>query len=296
MAAQMQAEPFDRGSRYARTMLTRSPLCTLLSTLSLGPLLLALAGCPSDGDADDDTAADDDTVGDDDTLPWGDGERAVSGNAYFFDMPEFGQIELMTDVLGAEVYVFEAPQLSATLDPADDFAFRLEGVPEGAEVTLALTHPDYFPHLTATWPVGADDLDGLTFQAVTIALVELGTSVFGVDPYEPGVCQMATTVTAISDSQDSVWAVGEPGATVTLDPPVPPEAGPMYFNELVLPDLTLTETTSDGGVLVVGAEPGAYTWTGHKEGLEFRPLTLHCEEGWLTNASPPWGMQASVAE
>jgi len=311
MAAQMQAEPFDPGTRYARTMDSRRPLHTALSPLAHTLLLHALAGCPSGGDAtdddtanadddttDDDTADDDttgdDTTGDDDTLPWGDGDRAVSGRAYFFDMPQLGQIQQMTDVQGAEVHVFEAPQLSATLEPADDHAFRIEGIPEGAEITLALTHPDYFPGLTGTWSMGTDDLEGLTFQAVTNALVELGAVAFGVDPHEEGVCQMATTVTAISDNQDSVWAVGEPGATVTLDPAVPPEAGPLYFNEMVLPDLDLTETSTDGGVLVIGAEPGSYTWSGHKDGLQFNDLTMRCEEGWLTNASPPWAMQASL--
>lgn len=117
---------------------------------------------------------------------------------------------------------------------------------------------------------------------------ELAGDLLQVDTLDPSRCQMATTVTA-PDPQD-IYAPGEPGATVALDPPVPSEQGPYYFNEQVLPTVTLTETTTDGGVTVVDAEPGVYRWTGEKEGVEFGALTMTCVGGWLTNASPPWGM------
>ncbi|MBW1881812.1 MAG: hypothetical protein JRJ84_25935 [Deltaproteobacteria bacterium] len=229
-------------------------------------------------------------------VPYGEGERTVRGRAYFFTMPTLGQIELVTDVMGAEVYVVEAPELRVTLQSSDAFAFAFDGLPDDCDVTLAAVHDDFFPHMTATWRVGGEDLEGLTFQSISNELVALTTGVYDVDSDDDTVCHMAATVTAIHQSQDTVWAVGEPGATVTIEPAVDEEQGPFYFNEMVLPDVTLSETTTDGGVIVIGADPGTYHWTGHKEGLAFRPLKMRCEGGWLTNASPPWGMQAEDLE
>ena len=222
------------------------------------------------------------------TPPWGDGERTVSGSAYFFDMETFGQIDWIQDVEGARLYVFEAPELEIILDPDDDFAFSIDGIPDGVEVTLALTHPDFVPQLTATHRVDGEDLDRLSFQAVSTRISELASDLLQIDTSDPTMCQMATTVTA-PDPQD-IYAPGEPGATVTLDPPVPEHLGPFYFSEMVLPAKDLEQTTTDGGVTVVGAEPGEYLWSGHKDGVVFTDVKMKCVGGWLTNASPPWGM------
>jgi hypothetical protein len=46
----------------------------------------------------------------------------------------------------------------------------------------------------------------------------------------------------------------------------------------------------------VGADPGTYTWSGHKEGVVFEDLTVKCVPGWLTNPSPPWGMNVLSQE
>ena len=43
----------------------------------------------------------------------------------------------------------------------------------------------------------------------------------------------------------------KPGATVTVDPPVEPSQGPIYFNTMVMPYVSLSETSTDGGVTVV---------------------------------------------
>jgi hypothetical protein len=220
----------------------------------------------------------------------------LSGQAYFFTMETFGVLEMVTDVAGAEVYLLEAPGIRQTLDPAEGFAFTLGGIPDHCEVTLALVHDDFFPHLTATLPVGTVDLERIHFQSVSRELIELATSAYGVDPDDTTRCHMATTVTAISDNQDEWWAVGEPGATVGIDPPVPEDSGPIYFNASVIPDLTLAETSTDGGVVVYGVDPGVYTWTAHKESLSFDSRKLTCVGGFVANAAPPWGLQAYLAE
>jgi hypothetical protein len=223
---------------------------------------------------------------------WGEGDRSLSGNAFFFGMETVGQIDWLQDVEDARLFVYEAPELEVILDPTDSHAFVIEGIPTGVEVTLALTHPDFFPHLTSTFVVN-EDLVNLTFQSVSNRIAELAGDLLQIDTFALGRCQMATTVTA--PEPQNIWAPGEPGATVTLSPPVPEEQGPYYFNESVMPTTTLTETTSDGGVTVMDAAPGEYIWSGHKDGVEFGDLKMKCVAGWLTNAAPPWGMNVLEA-
>ncbi len=271
--------------------------------------VLGIAGCPGDDDAtgqppggdddstagdddaDDDSAADDDTNGDDDTtMPPGD--RAVSGRAYFFDAAGIGQIEELSDVEGAEVYLAEYPNQRQEIAP--DGLFRFENLPDHSPVTVGLDHPDFYPSLTATLSIGTEDLEGVTFQGVTWAIAEFLGLMLGLDPYDTSVCSMVVTVTAMGENQDSVYAPGEPGVVVQIDPPVPPDHGPVYFNTSVVPDSDLTQTTTDGGVIVAGVQPGTYTWTATKEGLVFDPLQMTCIGGALTNGSPPYGLQAQL--
>ncbi len=223
-----------------------------------------------------------------DEPPWGEGPLTVRGQAFFFDMETPGVIDWIQDVEGAEVYVYEAPELRTTVSAEDGHAFEITGIPEDVELTLAVVHPDYFPHLTATLPVGDGDLEDISFQAVSHTIATLAAALLGADVSDESRCQMSTTVSALG--AENVWAPGEPGATVTTDPTVPIEQGPWYFDENVIPDPTLTETTTDGGVIIVDAEPGTYLWNAHKDGVSFEQLKLRCVGGWLTNASPPWGL------
>jgi hypothetical protein len=239
----------------------------------------------SAGPGDTDETGD---TGDTDEPAWGEGPLSISGQAYFFDMETPGQLDWMREVEGAELYVLEAPELRVTLDPSSDHGFTIDGIPEDVKLTLALVHEDYFPHLTRTFDVGDSSVTGVTFQSISRTIATLAAALLGADADDESRCQMATTVTAL-DPQD-VWAPGEPGAIVTIDPEVSAEQGPYYFDENVIPDLSLTETTSDGGVTVVGAEPGTYRWDAHKDGVTFEQLEMKCVGGWLTNASPPYGL------
>lgn len=252
----------------------------------MGLALGIVSACARDPLAAGDTDADTDVA-----LAWGDGPRAVSGHAFFFDMPTFGQVEEQDDVEGGLVYVLEAPEIQAPVSAADGYAFRLEGLPEGADVTVALTQPDHFPSLTATFHLDGADVADVTFQSVSWTLADLLAGVVGQDAHDTTRCQMVTTVTA--PNPDGVYAPGEPDATVTIDPPIHPDLGPVYFNTMVLPDRRLTATSTDGGVITAGVGPGDYVWTGHKDGLTFSTLHMKCVAGWLTNASPPWGMNVT---
>ena len=169
--------------------------------------------------------------------------------------------------------------------------FRFDGLHPGQAATVAVEHPDFQSTLTATFSLGDEDLEGITQQIVSRRIGEFLAALLAADADDPARCQMVTTVTAMGPNQSSVYAPGEPGATVTIAPEVPPALGPVYFNTQVLPERALSETTTDGGVIVAGAEPGVYRWRVHKEGVSFTELSLTCVGGWLTNASPPYGLQ-----
>ncbi len=256
---------------------------------------LLLVGCPGSGPDDDDTVPlydDDSSVTDDDDTAPPTGDRTVSGQAWFFDAAGIGEIVELHDVTGAEVHLLQYPTRRMEIEPDGLFAF--DDLPDHSEVTVGLEHPDFYPSLTATLPIGTEDVTGITFQAVTWPIAEFLGLLVGSDPHDPNVCTMVVTVTAISDNQHSVYAPGEPDVVVSIDPPVDPARGPIYFDTSVVPDLDLAATTTDGGVIVAGVEPGAYVWTAHKDGLEFAPLALTCVGGTLTNGSPPYGLQASI--
>jgi hypothetical protein len=218
------------------------------------------------------------------------GNRSIGGRAHFFNAEGPGQILEIEGVEGAEVFLLEYPSVRQFI--GTDGLFVFPGLAEGLEVTLGLLHPDYFPSLTSTFTIGDSDLTDVTFQAVNNVIALYLGALVGTDPSDATRCSMVATITAIDPSQGSIWALGEPGVTVEVDPPVPPAQGPFYFDETTVPDLELTVTTQDGGAMFAGTAPGVYTWTARKAGLAFKPRRMKCVGGWLTNASPPHGMQA----
>jgi hypothetical protein len=208
---------------------------------------------------------------------------SISGDAIPFTGGPDGRIE------GAAISILEMPERSTVTTSDGHFAFA--DLEPGSEVTLVLEHPDYVPIQTGTITLGPGGAERVTFQAVTPAIYAAFEGVLQLEA-DPSKCQMVTTVTRVGKSMYDAGAHGEAGATVTLDPPLPDEQGPIYFNASVVPDRSLTETSDDGGVLFVQAPPDRYRWTAVKPGVEFTEVTMKCRAGWLVNASPPWGLQA----
>lgn len=207
---------------------------------------------------------------------------SVSGDAIpFLEVPN-GRIA------GAEVSILEQPDRQV-LTGADGH-FHFDGLQEGSEVTFVMDHPDFFPIQTASITLGPEGAERVTFQAVQPAVYAAFADLLDIVP-DPTRCQMVTTVTRKGKSIYDFGAHGEAGATVTLDPPLPPEHGPIYFNSSVLPQRDLTESSDDGGVLFLQVPPGEYTWTAHKPGVVFSTVKMKCRAGVLINASPPWGLQ-----
>jgi hypothetical protein len=207
----------------------------------------------------------------------------VEGDAIPFDKSPAGRIA------GAEVSILEFPEYS--LVTGADGHFKFEGLPVGADITLVMTHPDYHVIQTGTHVLPDEGLQRVTFQAVTHAIYGALAAIVGVTPDDTKYCQMVTTVTRVGKSIYDMGAHGEGEVVVTLDPPLPAENGPVYFNAMVIPEPGLTQTTEDGGVLFSQVPPGDYTWTASKAGAEFVPVRMKCRVGVLINASPPWGLQ-----
>ena len=208
---------------------------------------------------------------------------ALSGDAIPFIGSPGGRIA------GADVSLLELPDRHVTTGPDGHFAF--DELEEGSEVTVVMSHPDYHPIQTGTFRLGPAGVERVTFQAVTYDIYAALATLLAVTPDEENRCQMVTTVTRVGRSISDPGAHGEDGVTVTLDPPLPAEHGPIYFNSGVLPDRRLTETSDDGGVLFIQVPPGEYVWTAHKPGAVFSRVKMKCRVGMLVNASPPRGLQ-----
>lgn len=209
---------------------------------------------------------------------------SLSGDAIPFNVSPDARIE------GATISLLEDPERRLVTGP--DGHFRFEHLEVGSDATVVLEHPDYHRIQTGTIRIEPGGAERVTFQAVDpITYWGMGLLV-GALPDERNRCQMVTTVTRVGKSLYDEGAHGEPGATVTLDPPLGPEHGPIYFGSDVLPDRSLTETSDDGGVVFIQVPPGEYTWTASKPGVAFTQVRMKCRAGWLVNASPPWGLQA----
>lgn len=208
---------------------------------------------------------------------------SISGDAIPFVGGPDGRVE------GAEVWILEHPEMRVIT--AADGHFEFDGLRAGSEATLVLDHPDYVPIQTGTILLGPGGAQRVTFQAVTYAIYDALAQLVDVVP-DDSRCQMVTTITRVGKSIYDPGAHGEAGAVVTLDPPLPAENGPIYFNSSVLPDYSLDESSDDGGVLFIQVPPGEYVWTATKPGVEFSQVKMKCRPGVLVNASPPWGLQA----
>lgn len=207
---------------------------------------------------------------------------SLSGDA----IPFVGGSDLRVE--GAVVTIVEQPDRTSTTGADGRFSF--DGLTEGSEVTLQMEQENYHRMQTATLTLGPEGAERVTFQAVHNAIYAELADLLQVVPDEDNKCQIASTVTRVGKSIYDEGAHGEAGATVTLDPPMA-EEGPIYFNESVVPDRALTETTADGGVLFLQVPPGQYVLTATKPGVSIRQVAIKCRAGWLANASPPWGLQ-----
>lgn len=232
-------------------------------------------GDPGDGDGDGDP-------GDGD----GDGDAAetiaVSGDAF-----AFGPSAMIGD---ADVSVLELPEFTTTTDAMGHWEFP--ELPAGAQATFVFDKSGYPRVYTKTFTLPeTGTVERVTFQVPDDATYGALALIVDIEP-DPTTCQIASTVTRVGKSLYDEGAHGEAGATVTIEPSLPAEHGPIYFNAQVIPQPDLTETSEDGGVLYTNVPPGTYTMHASKDGVTFEDVVVTCEPDVLVNPSPPHGLQA----
>lgn len=210
----------------------------------------------------------------------------VSGDAFAFTLPgeDYGRIG------GASISILEQPDLVITSEADGHFVFP--AVPAGSTATFVMAAEGFPPAHTKTFAIPeVGPLERVTFQIPDDELVDALAALLAIEQ-DPAACQIVSTVTRVGKSIYDEGAHGEAGATVTLEPAIPAEHGPVYFNAAVIPDRDLTETSLDGGVLFTNVPVGTYTMRAHKDGVTFEDVTMECAAGVLVNASPPFGLQA----
>lgn len=250
-----------------------SKRCSLGRAFEVGHLLFAgatallLSGC---GGSDSDTS---------------EGGMTATGDAFSFELPgtPYGRIA------DGALHVLEQPEVQAVT--AADGHFEIHGLAPGKDATFVLVASGFPEAQTRTFQALYAALERVTFQVPNDALLQGLADVLQITP-DPTRCQLVTTVTRVGKSIYDPGAHGEAGATVSIDPPVSAESGPVYFNSNVIPDRSLTESSDDGGVVFVNVPPGEYTLTAAKAGLKFETVRMQCRPNVLVNASPPYGLQA----
>ncbi|MCB1842633.1 MAG: hypothetical protein KDI09_06685, partial [Halioglobus sp.] len=93
---------------------------------------------------------------------------------------------------------------------------------------------------------------------------------------------------------------GDPGAITTLAPDSGSAIGPVYFNEQVIPDVTWTSTSVDGGVVWLNMPLNEnYEVTAEKPGVTYPTVRFRVTEAdmaagvQLFIASPPDSLEGS---
>lgn len=197
-------------------------------------------------------------------------------------------------ITGATVSILEHPD--KTLVTGADAHFEFDDLEEGSEVTLVASHPDFKTSRTATVRLGAGGVQPFSVQMVPTGLFNALSALVPMPPELDKYCAIASTVARMGGSLFVYLRQGMPGVNVGLTPAVPPECGPIYFNEEVLPDATQEATSIDGGVLFYRLPPGDYTMTATRAGTTFNEVKIRCEAGVIVNAGPPLGLLANVAD
>lgn len=216
---------------------------------------------------------------------------SISGTAYTFNTRDV--------IPGATIRAVEFPDRSTTT--AADGSYILD-FPQGASVTLYIEAEGHAGIHLQTFTL--DDqhhgtaVVGANFQTpsepVYAGLRALVASYTGQDPFEGGCVVVATVgveelVGMPFDEFIQFAPHGVEGATALITPTV---SEPIYFNSSVVPDVNQMATSNDGGVLWPNVPPGEYVLSASHPTATFTTVDVRCDEGWVVNANPVWGLHA----
>lgn len=197
-------------------------------------------------------------------------------------------------VQDATVSILEHPE--SEVSAGDDAHFVFEGLREGEPVTLVVEHPDLMTTQSATVTPGANGVTPFSVQVLPKALFTALEQFVPEEAELDRFCVIATTVARTGGSLYVHLRQGMPDVQVSLDPPVGEQSGPIYFDESVLPNTSLTSTTVDGGAFFYRVPPGAYTLRATKADTVFNEVKVQCRAGVIVNAGPPLGLVANLPQ
>ena len=209
----------------------------------------------------------------------------ISGTVYTFDNQE--------PIAGATVRVAELPSLS-TVSGADG-SYSLT-IPGGRKFTPYADAQGHHRIYLQTWVSQGKNLRGVNFQMPTQGAYELLAAIVGAPRGPDGeIVDCAVVSTFVNqavrdltfDQFVAFGAHGVAGATATALPELPP---PIYFNESVIPDRSLTASTVDGGVVWPIVPKGEFFFFGEHPTKRFAPFRATCEPGRVVNANPVQGL------
>lgn len=214
------------------------------------------------------------------------GSVTISGKAYKFN-------HMDTPIPGATIRVRELPDVSATTDAVGDYVLT---VPDDTTVTPYIDPPDGYNQIDLqTFHTRGQDIVNANFQTPADAEYNGLRGLLGVPAGpdgRPTECVIVTTASArnVRDvDYQTFWdrtPHGVPGATSIEFPELD---GPIYFNEMVIPDGTKTETSEDGGIIWTRVPTGTYRIVTLSPTTRFASFLATCEPGRVVNANPPWG-------
>ena len=216
----------------------------------------------------------------------GAGDRVlIKGTAYAFDN--------QAPIAGATIGARGAPGATTISDARGHY--RLD-VPAGKRVTPYVQAEGYHGIFLQTFTTHRRTLRRVNFQIPTdrtyfalAALLHVQLDQNG----DPRRCAIVSTVStkAIRDLSFREFvaygAHGVPGATAGTNPSL---GSPVYFNDNVIPDPSLTETSTDGGVIWTEVPRGTYRVSAEHPSKRFASFLATCRNGRVVNANPPWGL------
>jgi hypothetical protein len=235
----------------------------------------------------------------------------VAGTVFHFglDLSQTPPVSFpfQSTVAGTRVWIAEVPatrKLNVRSDADGKWshlAIKIKGVP--LPISFVYERPGYVTTKSQVFEIGDAGISDLSVQFPTQAYFSLAkgqieqqiSGLIGA-PYSLS----NVLVTTVGKSWASMYSPdlphGDPGAQVTISPAIqfPISLGPVYFNESVAPDPTITSTSVDGGVLFGNLARGRYSVTASKAPFSYSTLAFVIQdEIGLYIASPPHGIQGS---
>lgn len=247
----------------------RAPLARARSLAVVVPVLLALACCAGPGGA----------LAKKKTPP-----VHLRGTVYTFDT--------RAPIVGATVGLAELP--GATAQSGPDGRFDLV-VPDGTKFTPYADAAGHHRIYLQTFVSQGKDLEHVNFQVPTAGAYNLLALILGA-PRDANdellSCAVVSTFSTVNvrdlsfEQFIAYGAHGVAGATATASPKLPE---PVYFNDAVIPDVSLTESSVDGGVAWPIVPSGVVRFAASHATTRFARFRATCAPGRVVNASPPHG-------